>query len=88
MDSGVVCKFTEGQAMKRRITYRGIKEIVYTLNELSLNAIIFDSIRKNSLFVKSHKPSRYEYEWNYDDKGAISVTVTQKIIESEESGVE
>lgn len=76
--------------MKRSITYKGIKEVVYILNESSLNEIVLDSIKKNQLFIKSNKGSHYSFEWcDFEwcdtENGRVYLEVTQKIIESVET---
>ena len=69
--------------MKRTITYKGIKEIVYTLTESDLNQAALISIQNGQFYVTSQKLSEYYYEWGDNEAGRVFLEITQKIIEKE-----
>ena len=72
--------------MKRSIKYKGIKEIVYTLDEQDLNQAAMQFIKDVhcELFVSSQKPARYNYEWGDNDNGTVYLEIKQTMVESED----
>ena len=71
--------------MKRTVTYKGIKEIVYVVSEYDLNNAALKAVKETSFFVKSDKQSEFHFEWCDSDNGQVYLEITQKIIETEET---
>ena len=67
--------------MKRTVKYKGIKEIVYVIDEYTLERMALKGIKKSVLYVKSDKPSDFSCKWANDDDGRTRLEITQNIVE-------